>query len=487
MRFHSVLFRLAPLALWAGAAAVSVTLAGCIEQSAETPSEDDVKAARENVLTAPPARMKFPINADLEGKLVYLGMDIDTDTITPGRAFTLTHYWKVNEPVGDDWKLFVHLEAPGTKANHLNADHIPIGGKYPVALWKKGEIIRDIHRASVPATWRAPQVEVYTGIWKGGQRLKVTSGPSDSENRILVARIPTSAAAAPAPKRLVAWRIKSGPGSGTIKLDGKLDEPAWKATASTGSFVRTLDGMPAAQLAEAKALWDDKNLYVAFLLADKDVWSTLDKRDDKLWTQEAVEVFLDADGDGKTYVELQANPRGAIFDSYLPAYRQNQNDFDAGVKVAVQVDGTVGLREDQDHGWTVEMQIPLEAARGKEKEMKNVPPAVGTTWRVNFFRMDLPAGKAQEGSSWSPPLVPDFHALDKFGMLAFGDETGATEDKAAAAGDKAASPDKAGGDKPGGDKAVAKNQSKDQAKEQAQEKGQGGKGAGGKKAGGGKP
>lgn len=486
MRFHSGLARLALPArcvswvLLIGGAAFSAILTGCIEQSAETPSEDDVKAARENVLTAPPARMKFPINADLEGKLVYLGMDIDTDTITPGRAFTLTHYWKVNEPVGEDWKLFVHLEAPGTKTNHLNADHIPIGGKYPVASWKKGEIIRDIHRASVPSSWRAPQVEIYTGIWKGAQRLKVTSGPSDSESRVLIARIPANAvAAAQVQKRLVAWRVKPG----TVKLDGKLDEPAWKATASTGAFVRTLDGMPAAQMAEAKALWDDKNLYVAFLLADKDVWSTLDKRDDKLWTQEAVELFLDADGDGKTYVELQANPRGAIFDSYLPAYRQNQNDFDAGAKVAVQVDGTVELREDQDHGWTVEMQIPLEAARGKEKEMKNVPPAVGTTWRANFFRMDLPAGKAQEGSAWSPPLVGDFHALDKFGILAFGDEAGATEDKAAAAGDKAASPDKAGGDKAGGDKAAAKNPTK----EPAQEKGQGGKGAGGKKAGGSKP
>ncbi|HEX2573008.1 MAG TPA: carbohydrate-binding family 9-like protein [Polyangia bacterium] len=464
------------MALWAGAAIASGVLVGCIEQSAETPSEDDVKAARENVLAAPPASMKFPVNANLDGKLVYLGMDIDTDTITPGRAFTLTHYWKVNEPVGGDWRLFVHLEAPGSKASHLNADHTPVAGKYPVALWKKGEIIRDIHRASVPSSWHAPQVEIYTGIWKGAQRLKVTSGPSDSENRVLVARIPVAAAAAaPVQKRLVAWRVKPR----TVKLDGKIDEPAWKATASTGPFVRTLDGTPAAQHAEAKALWDDKNLYVAFQLADKDVWSTLDKRDDKLWTQEAVEVFIDADGDGKTYVELQTNPRGAIFDSYLPAYRQNQNDFDAGVKVAVQVDGTVDLREDQDRGWTVEMQIPFEAARGKEKEMKNVPPAVGTSWRVNFFRMDLPAGKAQEGSSWSPPLVPDFHALDKFGMLVFGDEAGVTEVKAAAAGDKAAGPDKAGGDKAAGGKPVAKNQ--------AEDKGTGGKGAGGKKAGGGKP
>ena len=49
--------------------------------------------------------------------------------------------------------MFVHLESPDSKKSHLNADHVPINGKYPVHIWKSGEIIRDIHRVSVPATW----------------------------------------------------------------------------------------------------------------------------------------------------------------------------------------------------------------------------------------------------------------------------------------------------------------------------------------------
>jgi hypothetical protein len=402
---------LAPvLALW-----------GCVEQSPDVPSEDDIKAAKENLLAAPPATMKFPVNADLEGKVTYLGLDTDTDAVTPGKPFTLTHYWKVNEPLAEDWRLFVHLEAPGSKANHLNADHVPINGKYPVHAWKKGDIIRDTHRVSVPQTWRAPQVEIYAGLWKGPLRLKVTSGPHDAENRVLVAKLPVAGQKPPEPKRLVARRIKPG----AIKLDGKLDEQVWKDAISTGAFVKSLDGGLAEQRTEVKALWDDKNLYLAFNMEDKDVWTTLSKRDDKLWNEEAVEAFIDADGDGKTYVELQANPTGTVFDSYLPAYRQNQNDFDSGMKVAVNVDGTVDKRDDEDKGWTVEMQIPFDAAKGKEKEMRNVPPVLGTVWRVNFFRLDYPAGKAQVGYAWSPPMVGDFHALDKFGQLVFADETGA--------------------------------------------------------------
>ena len=403
--------------------------AGCVEQSPDVPTEDDVKAAKEHILTAPPATMKFPVNADLEGKVSYLGLDVDTDSVTPGKPFTLTHYWRVNEAMTEDWKLFVHLEAPGSKASHLNADHVPIAGKYPVHSWKKGEIIRDIHRVSVPATWKAPTVEIYAGLWKGPLRLKVTNGPHDAENRILCAKLPTNVKA-PEPKKIVARKIKPG----TIKLDGKLDEPGWKDAFSTGLFVNTMDGSAAAQKTEAKVLWDDKFVYVAFSMEDKDVWTTKTTRDDKLWTEEAVEVFIDADGDGKTYVELQTNPKGAIFDSYLPLYRANQNDFDAGMKVAVNVDGTVDNRDDVDKGWTVEMQIPFDAAKGKEKEMKGVPPVVGTQWRVNFFRMDMPKGKPQVGTSWSPPLVPDFHKLDQFGTLVFGDETGATGPVAAAPG-----------------------------------------------------
>jgi len=406
----------------------AVSLVGCVEQQNDMPSEEDIKAAHEHVLSAPPANIQHPSDAQLEDKLEYLGVDVDTDTVTPGKAFTLTHYWKVLNPVGDDWKIFVHLETPDSKKNHLNADHVPIGGKYPVSLWKKGEIIRDIHRVSVPQSWPGNEVDIYVGAWKGPLRLKATKGNHDSENRILAVKLPVqSGGPATEKKRIVAKKVKNG----AIKLDGRLSEKDWEDAPSTGDFVRTMDGQPADQKTQAKLLWDDKNLYVAFINEDKDIWTTLDKHDDKLWTQEADEMFIDADGDGKTYVELQVNAKGATFDSYLPTYRQNQNDWDSGMKAGVTIDGTLNKRDDEDKKWTVELAIPLEAAKGKEKEMKNVPPKVGTEWRVNFFRMDQPNGRPQSGTGWSAPMVGDFHALDKFGVLVFGDDKGHAPNAAA--------------------------------------------------------
>jgi Carbohydrate family 9 binding domain-like len=422
-------------------AAAALFIGGCVEQQNDMPSEEDVKAAHEHVLSQPPEKIQHPNDGQLEDKLEYLGIDIDTDTVTPGKAFTLTHYWRVLNPVGDDWKIFIHLETPDSKKNHLNADHVPIGGKYPVSLWKKGEIIRDVHRVSVPQSWPGNEVDIYVGAWKGPLRLKTTKGQHDTENRLLAVKIPVQAAgSAVEKKRIVAKRVKNG----AIKLDGKLDEKDWADAPSTGEFVRTMDGQPAEQKTQAKMLWDDKFLYVAFVNDDKDIWTTLDKHDDKLWTQEADEMFIDADGDGKTYVELQVNPKGVTFDSFLPTYRQNQNDWDAGLKAAVTVDGTLNKREDEDKKWIVELAIPLDAVKGKEKEMKNVPPKVGTEWRVNFFRMDQPNGRPQSGSGWSPPMVGDFHALDKFGVLIFGDDKAKAPNAAAPA---AEGPKKAEGDK----------------------------------------
>lgn len=412
--------------------AAAAATPACVEQSTEPtqPSAEDVKAAHEHVLTTAPTP-RFPSGAVLDngdkGKVVYLGADVDVTTVVPGQSFTLTHYFRVEKPVAEGWRLFVHLDGTPTKRAHLNADHVPIGGKYPLALWKQGEIIRDIHKVMVPPSWPADKVSIYVGLWKGQTRFAVKSGRQDGQNRVLAMELPVKSEAivpAAVAKRLIARKLPAGT---ALTIDGKLDEPAWKTANSSGLFVNSLDGAPAAQAASAKVLWDDQNLYVAFDFADTDIWGSLEKHDDKIYTQEAAEMFIDPDGDGRTYIELQVSPRNVTFDSWLPAYRQNDNAWDAPMKTAVQVSGTLNKRDDTDTGWTVEMMIPLTAVKGRLENVKGVPPQVGTEWRINFFRMDLPAGKPQTGSAWSPPLVGDFHALDKFGTLVFADEQGAVE------------------------------------------------------------
>jgi hypothetical protein len=403
--------------------------AACVEQDEDKPSEDDMKVAKQSILATAPTP-KYPANADLDGKIVYIGMDAEPAVVEPGHDVKLTHYWKMVVPPGEGWKIFTHLNGPNGQP-FINTDHAPVKGKYPVTQWKAGEIIRDEHTIRLPATWTHEQLMVYTGLWRtGGSRMPVRSGPHDADNRVLAATLPVRLSAKPevSRKRYVARMIGK-----PIKIDGKLDDAAWAAAPSTGPFVATMNGAPVDQKTEAKLLWDNKFLYVAFDNADSDVWSSLTKRDDKLWTQEAVELMIDADGNGKTYVELQVAPNGNVFDTYLPEYRKYEDAVDpkrkpyswnSKMNVKVQVNGTLNKREDQDKGWTVEMAIPLDDMAGLDKTSAKLPPTVGDVWRINMFRLDLPAGKPQQASAWSPPMVGDFHALDKFGELAFGDDKG---------------------------------------------------------------
>src|SRR5215468_1396322 len=116
-------------------------LVSCVAQDDEKPTAEDLAVAKQNILTTAPTP-KYPVNADLDGKVVYLGLDVDHVPIEPGKDATLTHYWKVVSPTGAEWKTFTHLNTGAGSKHFINADHAPVKGKYPVSAWKTGEIIR---------------------------------------------------------------------------------------------------------------------------------------------------------------------------------------------------------------------------------------------------------------------------------------------------------------------------------------------------------
>ena len=85
--------RSAPLALKT-AIPLCVLLLACVEQDDDKPTAEDMAAAKQNILTTAPTP-KYAVNADLDGKIVYLGLDVDHVPIEPGKDVTLTHYWKL--------------------------------------------------------------------------------------------------------------------------------------------------------------------------------------------------------------------------------------------------------------------------------------------------------------------------------------------------------------------------------------------------------
>lgn len=417
-----------------------VLMSACVEQEEDKPSAEDEQYIKKNLLSAAPAP-QLSVNADLDGKVTFLGADISPNPAEAGKDVKLVTYWKVVAPPGEGWRMFMHVNGPN-RQGFINIDHGPIRGKYPVARWKAGDIIKDEHAFRIPPTWQHDTFELYVGLFKRGgggfQNMEVKAGPKDNLNRVLVATVPVKGKAAPpAPKRYVARKTAK-----PIKVDGKLDDPAWKTAPSTGLFVDTMSGAPSAVQTEAKILWDDENLYLAFDNKDSDVWAQLTNRDDKLWTQEAVEVMIDADGNGKTYVEFQVAPNGNVFDTYLPEYRKYEDavdpkrkpyDWNSKIKAKVVVDGTLNERDDTDKGWVAEIAIPLGDVKGLGPAGAKVPPALGDVWRLNMYRLDVPKDKNGVAAGWSPPMVGDFHALDKFGEVLFADPKGEVPPPAVAA------------------------------------------------------
>lgn len=192
---------------------------------------------------------------------------------------------------------------------------------------------------------------------------------------------------------------------------------SWEAVPPLPPLVRSEDGTPAEQATAVRLAWDEEALHVRFECADRHTWGTLPRRDDPLWQEEAVEVFL-APGaaDPVDYLEFEVSPRGVLFDARI----HNPTSLRADLRADVAWDcpgihweaGAGSARQD----WWAVLALPWS---GLLDRREGPPPSV---WRANFYRIDRPAGGPAEFSAWSPTLVrpADFHKPARFGVLELG-------------------------------------------------------------------
>ncbi len=373
--------------------------------------EDQQRRVAAHLLTQRPSPAQ-PSTASFGGGAIrLLGTDIRPDPAARGQPLRITHYFEAVKPLDQSWKLFVHVQNAAAPGILINADHIPVEEIYPTNLWKAGQIIEDTYTVHVPADAPA-ELAVYIGFYRFNDRLPVDErGTHDGSNRVPSARVKVSGDVPGLPK-YTAPKLTA-----PVQIDGELSDEGWKAVPSTGAFVRTGDGSVPRYRTEAKLAWDDEALYVAFEARDEDVWAKYDTNDQPIYEEEVVEVFLDADGDGRTYNELQVSPRNVQFDAYFPARRQGMDlGWQSGMTSAVKIDGTLNDPSDTDRGWTAELRIPVKNLA----KVPRWPPQPGDTWRFNLYRLEWHSDRrVNEGASFSPPLVGDFHHLPRFGTLEF--------------------------------------------------------------------
>jgi hypothetical protein len=225
-----------------------------------------------------------------------------------------------------------------------------------------------------------------------------------------------------------------------VVVDGKGDEAAWQEAAPLDLVdVRFLSGdRYHPRRTEARMLWDAQYFYFYFSAADPDVWSTYSQRDMQLYEEEVVEIFIDPDGDGQNYAEVELNPLNTVFDLLLSKpWSQGGRGYDAwnpALLSAVQVRGTLGNAADVDQGWSAEIALPwteLVSPLADVPGAMDLPPQPGDEWRLNLYRYEqvrqTGARNEAQASAWSPVGKVDFHVPERFGRVIFGSRLTAVE------------------------------------------------------------
>jgi hypothetical protein len=405
---------------------------GCVDEP-KPKAKPAAKAPAKNLVldAAPPDITK--VNLEFEDKVTLLGYKLENNKgpLKAGDKITYTLYWKLNKPLDKGWDLYTHVFDDGKK-RLLNIDKVGDlrRSNLPPSKWKPGKVYVDRQSFKVPKNVTGDTIRIVAGLWHKKGTLKFTKGP-DFRKKPLALSISLSkgtAQAAPPSWRAPHLRVDKLPAGNRILVDGKLNEPAWANAPKIGQFVNITtgkkDGKSPIQ-SSAKLLWDEKALYVAFEVTDKDLVSGFKKSDvdAQLWTKDAVGLFFDPNGDNRDYYEIWVGPQNAVFDSKHESYFEPKPDgtgpfgdqsWSSKVTSAVVVQGTLDKPGDEDQGYTVELSIPWTSF----DKSKTKGPELGETWRVNLYAV-------QDGVTvgWSPTLNKgSLHKVSQFGKVLFAEK-----------------------------------------------------------------
>jgi len=175
-----------------------------------------------------------------------------------------------------------------------------------------------------------------------------------------------------------------------------------------------------------RALWSTSGLLLRFDVDDPSPWHTMSRRDEHLWEEEVVEIFLDPGRSGRDYYELEISPANVVCDVRMASpspHKEMDLSWDLeglATRAIVHRDGA-----GRTNGWTATALLPWSGLR-RLPSARNVavPPKTGDRWRFNLFRVERPGGPAapEKGAveeAWSPTGEPSFHVPAAFRDLVF--------------------------------------------------------------------
>ena len=183
---------------------------------------------------------------------------------------------------------------------------------------------------------------------------------------------------------------------------------------------------PPAYRTHFRALWNEAGLAIRFDVCDTKPWHTMTRRDDAIWEEEVVEIFLDPARLGRDYAEVEISPINVVTDLHV-RHAAPEPDQRPGLELGRarkhgRAGSCGGLSSDS---WMALAWLPWSGLRGMAAEVDGVlPPKPGDRWRFNVFRIKRPNGPAEPErgaiyAAWSVPDGPSFHAPAAFRDLVF--------------------------------------------------------------------
>ncbi|MCP4175214.1 MAG: hypothetical protein GY758_31075 [Fuerstiella sp.] len=210
----------------------------------------------------------------------------------------------------------------------------------------------------------------------------------------------------------------------SIRVDGRLDESAWRNAATFGSFRFPWWVNGKKEQTIARMLWDDRFLYVSYECEDAHVSAEQTEHDSPVYQDDCVELFTAPDAKRpQNYFNIEMNVNGAVLDQHHPngpGEVKGPNWQGQGILIATTVDGTLNDDSDRDRGWVLEVAIPFAnfaSVTGRPQ------PSDGDVWHLNLNR--LGGNTNPQYSQWAPGTTakPAFHAPDTFGRVTFSRRT----------------------------------------------------------------
>jgi hypothetical protein len=207
------------------------------------------------------------------------------------------------------------------------------------------------------------------------------------------------------------WFLPSAPPAWDEKLD--IRQSAWHSIPALSPFILADGSRQALQQTTLRLCCSRQFLFARFDCQDRDIWGNYTRRDDPIYNEEAVEIFIAPTASVPIdYFEFEVSPKGVLFDARIHnpdgknnAHMTGDTAWDCpGIQCYARID------EAQQHWWAV-LGIPWQ-----ELSSDLQPPG---TWRTNFYRIERPRDAAAEFSCWSPVMteIADFHRPARFGIL----------------------------------------------------------------------